>query len=117
MTFNLSDITADQLNTFQGKGLYDDEVIFFIPEQWKKINTPLYIRGAEPINDPDAKYLQITFLRQQILPIKTELPIHVFYPLQHSETLNPQTYGLATSPLSKLRTRFPRLLFLYLPIM
>ena len=33
LTFNLSDISQEQLNALQGSGLYDDEVSFLIPDQ------------------------------------------------------------------------------------
>ena len=78
MAFNLTEISKDQLDTLQASGRHDDEVSFFVPDQWKKINTPFSFRGAEFINDPEAKNLQITFLHRQLLPVQNELHIHIF---------------------------------------
>jgi YbbR domain-containing protein len=107
ITFNLDDITNEQLDALQGNGLYD-EVSFSVPDQWKKINIPLFSsRGPQMINDPEAKNLQITFLHQQLLPIKNEIPLHVFYPLKYSASINPDTYGLASSPFIQQQNHLP----------
>jgi hypothetical protein len=109
LTFNLSDISKEQLDALQRSGPYDDEVNFYVPDQWKKVHIPFSTRGTEAINDPEAKNLQLTFLRQQMLPIKSDLPIHVFYPLKNSTTLNPNTYGLSASPFVQFKNDIPRL--------
>jgi hypothetical protein len=110
LTFNLNNITKEQLDALQSHGLYD-EIHFYIPDQWKKINIPFSSRGSELINDPEAKNLQITFLRQQMIPIKTELPIHVFYPIKNSAFINPDTYGLASSSFIQFKNHIPLLTF------
>ncbi len=107
LTFNLNDITKEQLDVLQFNGLYDDEVNFHIPDQWKKVNILFSSRGPELINDPEAKNLQMTFLRQQLIPIKNELPVHVFYPLKNNATINPNTYGLAPSPFIQFKHHIP----------
>lgn len=113
LTFNLNDITKEQLDALQESDVYDDEVKFFIPDQWKKVNVPFSSRGPEVINDPEAKNLQMTFLRQQWIPTKNELPVHVFYPLKYSETINPDTYGLGESSFIRFKNHLP---FLNVPL-
>ncbi len=107
LVFNLNDITKEQLDLLQGTGPYDDEISFPIPEQWKKIQIPLSLRGIEFLNDPDAKNLQITFLRSQLLPIKNDIPLSVFYPLKYSATINPETFHLAPSSFVKFKNDLP----------
>jgi hypothetical protein len=107
ITFNLNDITKEQLDVLQGNGLYDDEISFPVPEQWKKIHIPFSSRGQENLNDPEAKNLQITFLRQQLLPIKSNIPISIFYPLKYSATINPDTYALSESPFVQMKNQIP----------
>lgn len=107
LIFNLDDITKEQLDAWHGNGLYDDEVSFPVPEQWKKVTIPFSTRGPEEINDPEAKNLQLNFLRKQLLPIKNELPIHVFYPLKYSDTINPETYALDPSPFIQFKNHLP----------
>lgn len=107
VTFNLNDITKEQLDNLLESNPYDDEVNFPIPDQWKKINIPFSTRGPEPLNDPEAKNMQITFLRQQMLPIKKDMPLHVFYPLKYIDTINPETYGLAPSSFIEIKNQLP----------
>lgn len=107
LTFNLNEITKEQLDALKGNGIYDDEVRFPVPEAWKKVHVPFYTRGSMPINDPHAKNLSINFLRQEFIPIKNDLPIHVFYPLKNSETINPETYALAPTPFIPLKNDIP----------
>lgn len=106
ITFNLNEITQEQLEAQQKSQLFDDEVNFPIPDSWKKINNPFSIR-KESINDPEAKDLRITFLHQQLLPIKSDLPMHVFYPLKYIDLINPETYGLAPSPFIQIKNQVP----------
>ncbi len=107
LTFNLSEISKEQLDALQETGLYEDEISFYVPEQWKKVAIPFSTRGPESINDPDAKNLQLNFLRQQMLPVKTEVPIHVFYPLKYSSTINPNTYALNPSNFVQFKNHIP----------
>lgn len=109
LTFNLNDISQEQLNALHGTGLYDDEVSYLVPDQWKRVEIPFSMRGLEALNDPETKNLQINFLRKQLLPIKNELPLHVFYPLKNSETINPNTFPLATSAFIQIKNDLPLL--------
>ncbi|WP_068468233.1 hypothetical protein [Candidatus Protochlamydia phocaeensis] len=107
LTFNLNEITKDQLDALQPNGPYDDEISFYVPDQWKKIVIPFSTRGPEPLNDPEAKYLHLSFLRQQLIPIKNELPIHIFYPIKYSSTINPDTYALASNNFVQMKNQIP----------
>lgn len=109
LTFNLSDITKEQLDTLQTEQYhqYDDELIFYIPEQWKKIIIPSLTNIPETLNDPQAKNLQIAFLKKDYLPIKGDIPAAVFYPLKHSSTINPLTYPLAQNLFIQFENSIP----------
>ncbi len=100
LTFNLNDITKEQLDALHASqtGPYDDEVNFPIPDQWKKIVIPFLSQIPEPLNDLDAKNLHINFLYQAPIEIKRDIPIHVFYPLKYISQINPRTYGLIPTP-------------------
>lgn len=63
----------------------------------------------EDINDPDAQTLRIYFLRKQTLPIPHELPISLFYPLNTSTTLNPETTKIAEGKYVKMSNQIPLL--------
>lgn len=99
LTFNLNDITAADLDALQtaGKGEQSDEISYFVPDSWKKILLPQLSETPVAIDDPQAKALRIDFSRQDLLPIGFSLPITVFFPPQFSNTLNPETYNLATN--------------------
>lgn len=107
LTFNLNDISKEQLDALHGEGLYDDEIHFDVPDQWKKVMIPLSNRGIEPINDPESEDLQLNFLRQQMIPMTNELSLDVFYPLKYQGTLNPKTYALAPTPFIQLKNDIP----------
>ena len=106
LSFNLNDISKEQLDNLLKTGLFDDEVSFNVPEQWKKVKIPFSMH-LEPLNDPEAKNLQINFLRKQLIPIKSELSLHVFYPIKNIETINPESYSLATSPFIQVKHELP----------
>lgn len=99
LTFNLSDITKAELDTLQAskKGGQVDEISFHVPNSWKKISIPHLSDTPLEIDDPQAKSLRIDFSRQDLLPIGTPLPVTVFFPPKYSNTLNPETYSIATN--------------------
>lgn len=99
LTFNLNDISRAELDTLQSsrKQGQEDEISYFVPNSWKKISLPLLSEMPIEIDDPQAKALRIDFSRQDILPIGTALPVTVFFPPKYSNTLNPETYTLATN--------------------
>lgn len=107
LTFDLNELTTDQLNTLHTTGHKDNELIFFVPEQWKKISIPFLTRGPEPLNDPEAKFLQINFLKQEFNPIQSNIPVHVFYTLKYSDTINPNTYALAPNNFVAMKNDIP----------
>lgn len=107
LIFNLNDITKEQLDGLKANPPYDDVVSFNIPDQWKKILIPFSNHGPEVVNDPEAKVLHLDFLRQQLVPVKNDIPIHVFYPLKYSQTINPQTYALETNGIVQLNNQIP----------
>jgi len=109
LTLNLNDITQEQLDASQSHGPYNDEVGFKVPEAWKKITIPFQTRGAESLNDPEAKQMQVFFLKKQLIPIKNEIPIHIFYPLQNSAAINPDTFPLRQGPFVKFDHHIPTL--------
>lgn len=95
LTFNLDEISAAELDELESeRGLNDNEVSFYVPAGWKKIELPVLSNFTELLNDSSADHLHLNFLRKELLPLKSELPVHVFYPLKNSSTINPNTYPL-----------------------
>jgi hypothetical protein len=98
LTFNLSDISKDELERIQSsKKQPTDEVSFFVPSSWKKVNLPMLSDASIEIDDPQIKGLRIDFSRQDLIPLDGSIPITVFFPPKFSSTLNPETYTLATN--------------------
>lgn len=99
LTFNLNDITRADLEALQSSnaGEQSDEISYSIPDSWKKILIPQLSEQALQIDDPQAAALRIDFSRQDQLPIGFSLPVTVFFPPKYSNTLNPETYTLATN--------------------
>ena len=51
--------------------------------------------AVQEINDPEAQNLRIDFLRKELLEVGEQLPIRIFFPLKHSELINPENTKLA----------------------
>lgn len=107
LQFDLSQISKSDLdqartmsNTLKDSQAYqnDDEVFFFVPNKWKKVVIPYPEQIEEELNDPDARYLHISFLQKQLLPLNLSVPIRVYYPVKTLEQLNPTAYPLALNP-------------------
>lgn len=113
LTFNLSEITKEQLDAIFESHSSEDEILFPVPEEWKKVTLPHFTKGGLAINDPNAKNLQLVFLKNQLIPIKGDLPVHPFYPLNYSQTINPETYPLTETPYIQLKNGIH---FLSLPL-
>jgi hypothetical protein len=107
LIFPLEDITSEQLDSLHAKGSYDDEITYLVPDSWKKVSIPFLTRGPEPLNDPEAKFLQINFLKKQLIPIKSDLPIHIFYSLKYSSSINPSTYVLEPNNFVMMKDYIP----------
>jgi len=100
VTFNLNRITKTELDSLQANSK-TDEISFFIPDSWKMIALPFKGNTLEPFNDPRAKLLRIDFLKQELLPLGTQLPVQTFFPIKYSSTLNPATYSIEANDLVK----------------
>jgi len=97
LTFDLSQITKEELDTLYENelGIRDEEVRYFVPSSRKRVAIPFQQDQVVAINDPDATFLHLDFLKQSMLPLDRPLPIQPFFPLQYSSRLNPDTYGVA----------------------
>jgi hypothetical protein len=108
LTFNLNRITQDDLDAlFQRQK--KDEISFMVPDAWKKVPIPFKDNALESLNDPRADLLRIDFLKQELILLGMELPITIFFPLKYSQTINPQTYSLATNGLVQKKNGLKRL--------
>jgi hypothetical protein len=92
LTFNLNDISRADLESQDYK---TDEVSFPVPDAWKEISIPSLSDRPFTIDDPQANDLRIDFVRSDLHPIAKAIPINLFFPPEHSLTLNPDTYSLA----------------------
>lgn len=111
LTLNLDDISEEKLNELFLKRPHENEVVFFVPDEWKKIHIPFLGTGFFPINDIKSDQLKVNFLRGGILPFTDAIPIHVFYPLQNSQVINPETYPLIPTQYIQLQNQIPTFKF------
>ncbi len=108
LTFNLNRIPQSDLDALLEKQK-KDEISFLIPDTWKKVAIPFKENTLEPLNDPRADLLRIDFLKQELIPFGAELPITIFFPLKYSQTINPETYSLATNAIVEKQNGLKRL--------
>ena len=96
LTFNLNDITKAQLDDLRSTTTqkHSDVVAFFVPNPWKQISLPLLSSTPIEINDPDAKYLRIDFLRYELLKLDTHLPVTLFFPPNKTNSISPSKITL-----------------------
>lgn len=99
LTFDLREVLKSDLDAIKGstQNLHNDEISFPVPNKWKQIAIPFHNNHLEEINDPEAQNLRIDFLRKEFLPIGNEIPIRIFYPLNESSSVNPETFKLASN--------------------
>lgn len=101
LTFNLNNISKadlDAIATKSGEGKAD-EVSFFVPEQWKLITLPSLSDLPLEIDDPQAKLLRIDFVRSDLIPLDTSIPVSLYFPPESINTYNPQNTQLVSSSL------------------
>lgn len=103
LAFDLKDISKIDLDNIKnaGQGQHNDEISFAVPKKWKFIAIPFHNFVVEELNDPEAQNLRIDFLRKEFLPLKKEIPLNVFYPLNSIEKINPENLTLAENELIK----------------
>lgn len=105
LTFNLSDISKAQLDDIRENDskLEKDTVSYYVPNHWKQISLPVLSETPIEINDPNAKYLRIDFLRSELLPIKNPIPVSLFFPPQYASLMNVQKIHIIPSPLIQVK--------------
>lgn len=111
LSFNLNEISKADLDAIKSVhgNVNSDEISYVVPLKWLKIALPWQTAPIEEINDPEAKNLQIEFLRKSLIPVEKEIQVGIFYPLKNSETINPTTYPLAIQNPIITKNNVPRL--------
>lgn len=109
LSFDLSEITKDDLDSIKSSpgNFHDDEIRFLVPNKWKQVSIPFHNNALEDINDPEAQVLRIYFLKKQVLPIEKKIPMSIFYPLQTSETINPETVKITSGKYVEMKNGIP----------
>lgn len=97
LTFDLSDITKADLDHLRTRAdsSAGDEVTFFVPDSWKRVNIPLLSDTPIEIDDPRAKDLRIDFVRISLIPLRSLIPLSLYFPTETLNDLNPKeiTFG------------------------
>ena len=101
LTYDLSDISKAELDALQTKqdSEHAEEVSFFVPDAWKRVSIPVISETPIEIDDPRAKELRIDFVRVSLLPLKSSIPISLYFPPDVLEQVNPMEISLASSPM------------------
>ena len=101
LVFNLNEINKEDLDNIavSQHGSHKDEVVYYIPDDWKMLAVPFRGNELVAVNDPESKYLHIDFLREELISLDVKIPISLFYPLSNLDKLNPQLCNLATNTM------------------
>ena len=98
LVIDLGAITKEELDLLRSDEFGDtDEVSYFIPERWKKVEIPFLNNAPQVINGQEAKHLKIDFLREELLTLEEKIPVRLFYPPNLLKEYNPQTMRLVPS--------------------
>lgn len=97
--FDLDTVTLEELialgsSTDEAPG---EELSYAVPKKWKVVAIPFREGALEEMNDPDAQFLRVNFLRRGVLAIDIPIAIRVFYPLATLSALNPESFPLLSS--------------------
>lgn len=105
LTFNLNDISKAQLDDLRSisNKEHSDVVSYFVPNHLKQISLPLLSPTPIEINDPDAKFLRIDFLRYELLKVDSAVPVALFFPPNKLGQLNPQKIHLTPNQMLENR--------------
>lgn len=106
LTFNLNDISKEELDQIQTKkdSLKGDEVSFLVPDSWKKVMIPSLSDAPFEIDDPKVKDLRIDFVRVALLSLTKPLPISLYFPIDSIASLNSKTISSAPNEMIKKTT-------------
>jgi hypothetical protein len=96
LTFNLNDITHTALEETVSSS---DEISFVVPDEWKQIEIPDLSDQPLTIDDPQAQDLRIDFVKSDLHAIAKPVPVALFFPTEHSMSLNPETFSIAVGGL------------------
>lgn len=96
LTFNLSEITKTKLDELRENSTknHSDVVSFYIPNGWKQISIPSLSPGLIEINDPDARFLRIDFLRHELLKLHSPIPVSLYFPPNTAGVISPSKVNL-----------------------
>lgn len=98
LVFDMKDIASEDLKEIlDNEQSGNNEVSYFVPNKWKQITIPFRNNAAEELNDPEARYLHIDFLKKELIPVGKRTPVGVYYPIKYSDEINPNTFPLVTS--------------------
>ena len=98
LVMDISSITKEELDLLHGDEFGDaDEVSYFVPESWKKVEISFLNNATQTINGQEAKHLRVDFLREEFMPLEEKIPVRIFYPQNLLPSFNPQTSRLVPS--------------------
>jgi hypothetical protein len=111
LTFNLNDISKSELENLPSNHQLQsqDVVSFFVPKDWKQILLPALSDTPITIDDPDAKFLRIDFIRSELIPIGNAIPVSIFYPSRLLESPSIINYRFNPSPILVIKNQVPLL--------
>ncbi len=101
LTFNLNDITRTKLEELQGTSskTHTDIVSYYIPNTLKEIFIPSLCPTPIAINDPDARFLRIDFLRCETLKLSSPVPVSLYFPPSVLSVITPSKLTLLNNKL------------------
>lgn len=113
LTFDLTEITHEQLDAIEPSKTADQKDVFsfFVPDLWKQIFIPALSDTPIHIDDPMARALRIDFIHRSLQAIDYPVTLSVFFPPELVDTYNPETVQFAESECITIKHGIPYLKF------
>lgn len=105
LTFNLNDISKSELDDLKISSVHSksDVVSYYVPAQWKEVDVSSISPNPIEINDPDAKFLRIDFLKSELIPLNFPIPVSFYLPPPYNSSINPQKLHIQSSDIIENR--------------
>ena len=100
LRFDLHKITRDQLEKSVTKST-NDIVTFYVPQEWKTLEVPTICNEKITIDENNAKYMRIDFVRTRSIPLQFSIPLQLF--ISPSLKINANQINIASSPIVGLQ--------------
>lgn len=95
--YNMNDITSEELDGVASRSKQQDVISYHIPEDQRYVYIPSLSQEKKYYFETTKSPIVIDFLRTSIIPIDVRIPLSIYIPTKHPNTINPQKLQFETN--------------------